>query len=123
VLRSSHVHRRSLLRIVLGRVDVGPRRRVQDEVDLAETRRGWIGHVPLGSRQAARIGKCLEQSGAELAAGSGYDGASRAERIGDCVLQRCLTRSSSHGMPCSSGFAGSYSSVTRYAKRQSVSAS
>ena len=74
-------------------------------------------------RQAARAGKRLEQRGAELPAGAGYDDASRAERIGDDVLQMWRTRSSSHGMPCSSGAAGSYSSVTRYMKRQSVSAS
>jgi hypothetical protein len=28
------------------------------------------------------------------------------------VLHRCATRSSSHGIPCSSGSSGSYSSVT-----------
>ena len=38
--------------------------------------------------------------------------ASRADRIGDRVLQRSTTRGSSHGTPCSSGSAGSYSSVT-----------
>ena len=77
----------------------------------------------LGARQAARAGERLEERRAELAARAGYEDVSRSERIGDVVLHRWRTRASSHGMPCSSGFAASYSSVTRYAKRQSVSAS
>ena len=97
---------------------------VLDEVDLVD---GFpdqdAERVHLRARQAARTRECLDERGAKLAAGSGYDDASRVDRIGDCVLQRWRTRSSSQGMPCSSGFAGSYSSVTRYAKRQSVSAS
>jgi hypothetical protein len=43
--------------------------------------------VPVFARQAASTGECLEQGGAELAAGAGYDDVSRAERIGDVVLQ------------------------------------
>jgi len=123
VLRAADVHRGRALRVGLGAVDVRPRRGVQNEVDRAEPARRRRGDVPARARQAERAGERLEQRGAELAAGAGYDDASRSDRIGDVVLQRCLTRSSSHGTPCSSGFAESYSSVTRYAKRQSVSAS
>ena len=58
----------------------------------------------------------LDERVAELPAGAGYDDAaaalSRLDRIGDLVLQRCLTRQSSHGISCSSGSCGSYSSVT-----------
>src|SRR5262249_11693748 len=49
--------------------------------------------------------------------------ASRGERIGASVLQRCLTRGSAPQIPRSSGCAASFSSVTRYANRASVSAS
>jgi hypothetical protein len=37
---------------------------------------------------------------------------SRADRIGTSVVQRCFTRESAQQTPCSSGSAGSYSSVT-----------
>ena len=51
---------------------------------------------------------------AELPAGARDQdaGVSLAERIGDRVLQSRLTRESSQAIPCSSGSAGSYSSVT-----------
>jgi len=59
---------------------------MQHEVEVAERRRRHR-HVPVGVRQTTRAGKHLEQRGAELAAGAGYDDASRVERIGDDVLQ------------------------------------
>ena len=124
MLRAADVHCGGALRIGLGAVDVGPRRRVQHEVDLAEL--GGGGSVTSQSARvsaATRSGNASSERGPELAAGARYDDVSRAERIGDVVLQRWRTRSSSHGMPCSSGSAASYSSVTRYMKRQSVSAS
>jgi hypothetical protein len=43
--------------------------------------------VPVGARQAERARKGLDERGAELAAGARYDDVSRAERIGDVVLQ------------------------------------
>ena len=112
VLRAADVDGRGALRVGLRPVHVRPGRRVQHEVDGPERRRRQR-HVPLGERERNRAGKRLAEGGAELAAGAGYDDASRAERIGDDVLQRWRTRSSSHGIPRSSGFAGSYSSVTR----------
>jgi hypothetical protein len=122
VLCAADVHGSCTLRIGLGAVDVCPRGGVQDEIELAERGRRHR-HVPVGMRQATRAGERLEQRGAELPARAGYDDASRAERIGDDVLQMCRTRSSFHGMLCSSGAVASYSSVTRYMNRQSVSAS
>jgi len=44
--------------------------------------------VPVCARESARAGKRLDQRRAELARGARYDDASRAERIGDVVLQR-----------------------------------
>ena len=64
----------------------------------------------------ARIGRRedLAERRPELAAGAGYEHAarSRSDRIGDCVLQRCLTRASAQQTPCSSGSSGSNSTVT-----------
>ena len=60
---------------------------------------------PQGEEIVAR-GACDDGAGYEQAA------ASRGDRIGVSVLQRCLTRSSAQQTPRSSGSAGSYSSVT-----------
>src|SRR5690348_8433568 len=120
VLRPADVHGRRLLRLRLRSVDVGPPCGVQNEVGLDG--RGH-GHIPSLARQPEGTGELLQERRAELAAGAGYDDASRAERIGDDVLHRWRTRSSSQGMPCSSGRAASYSSVTRYVKSESASAS
>jgi hypothetical protein len=122
VLRPADVRRGRLLRIPLGPVDVRPRRGVQDEIG-GEPGRRRQSDVPVCPGQPDRTGKLREQGGAELPARAGYDDASRAERIGDDVLQRWRTRTSLQGTWCSSGFAASYSSVTRYANRQSESAS
>ncbi len=72
------------------------------------------GDVELAARARVRIGKDLGERDAELAAGARDQDAawSRSDRIGDLVLQRSTTRGSSQGTPCSSGSAGSYSSVT-----------
>jgi hypothetical protein len=88
VLRAADVHRGGALRIILGSVDVRPRRGVQDEIDVAERRRCRMLDVPLRARQPARAGKRLGQGSAELPAGARYDDVSRADRIGDVVLQR-----------------------------------
>ena len=122
MLGPADVDRRCVLRIRLGTIDVRPGRGMQDEVDVAEIGRR-VRDVPVGPGQPPCSRKRLDERAAELAAGAGYDDVSRADSSGDCVLQSSRTRSSSQGMPCSSGFAASYSSVTRYAKRQSVSAS
>jgi hypothetical protein len=87
VLRAADVRRGGSLRIVLGSVDVRPGCRVQNEIDVAERRGRRMLDVPLGACQSTRAGKRLGESAAELAAGAGYDDASRAERIGDVVLQ------------------------------------
>ena len=75
-------------------------------------RSSWL--VGWTSRNFVRTMLALgRERGAELPARAGYDDASRAERIGDGVLHRWRTRSSSHGTSCSSGRSRSYSSVTR----------
>ena len=88
---------RSLL-VRLSAVHVRERRRVEDEVGLRLDRRA----------------PDLRQRAAELAARARDQDptVSRCERIGDSVLQRCRTRGSFQGTPCSSGSAASYSSVT-----------
>jgi len=86
VLRTADVGLGRVLRVRLRAVDVGPGSRVQDEIDVAQRRRGVLD-VPVFPPQAARIGEGIEQRCAELAAGAGYDDASRAERMGDVVLQ------------------------------------
>src|SRR5204863_7549200 len=105
---------------------IRPRGRVQDEGG-PEVGRRRQGHVPVGVRQRDDevTGKGLLQRPAELAARAGDQDslASRFDRIGDFVLHRSTTRGSSHGHSCSSGSAGSYSSVTWYSIRTSVSAS
>ncbi len=102
--------------VVLGAVDVGPRRRVQHEA------RGGIQwgrgerDVPVLVRQGDEVfgREFLLQRAAELPAGASYEdgGVSRSDRIGDFVLQRSRTRGSSHGRPCSSASVASYSSLT-----------
>ncbi len=111
--RAADVHRGRTLRIVLGAVDVRPGRRVQHEAGL-EPRRRRLGDVPVGARERHDLvgGELLGQRVAELAACARDQDWSRSERIGVSVLHRCLTRGSDHGSPCSSGAAGSYSSVT-----------
>ena len=87
MLSAADVHGRRLLRIRLRRVDVGPRGRVENEVDRRERRRRQRD-VPLRMGQPARAGERLEQRRAELAGGAGYDDVSRSDRIGDVVLQK-----------------------------------
>ncbi len=67
MLRPADVHRGGLLRVVLGAVDIRPRRRVQDERRRAERCRRRQRHVPVGSREPTRVGERLEQRVAELA--------------------------------------------------------
>ncbi len=113
--RATDVDRRRALRIVLGAVDVRPRRRVEKKVGLDRRRRQ--GHVPvgMGERGDAVFRERLLQRASELAARSRDQDASlsRSDRIGDWTLQRWATRGSFQGMPCSSGSAPSYSSLTR----------
>ena len=113
MLHPTDVHRSGLLRLVLGAVDVGPRRGVQDEVGCEPGGAGCVTSQSVRVRPRA-VGKGLEQRVPELPAAPGYEhaAASRGERIGVCVLHRCLTRGSSQQSPCSSGSAGSYSRVT-----------
>src|SRR5919201_692833 len=113
VAGSADVHGLRCGLVVLGAVHVRPRCRVQDELrpEVDRRRRDVEGLA----RPRVRLREDLEPRLAELAAGAGDQDAairSRSDRIGDCVLQRCLTRGSSQGTPCSSGSAGSYSSVT-----------
>jgi len=92
---------------------------VQNEVGLRQTFGVRLANVPVLARQCSRldVGECLDKRAAELPPGPGYDdlaevALSRSDRVGDWVLQTCLTRGSSHGTSCSSGSSGSYSSVT-----------
>ena len=113
---AADVDRSSALRVVLRAVDVRPCSRVQDELGHRVERRRRERHVPRVVREREDVvgREGLLQRAAELAAGAGDQDspASRSERIGDFVLQRSTTRGSFHGNPCSSGSAGSYSSVT-----------
>ena len=114
---AAHVHLGGALRVVLGAVDVRPGRGVEDEVGRACGRGGGEADVPVLPRERAHVVR-REGGGerdAELAARARDQDAaalSRAERIGVPMLHRSLTRGSSQGIPCSSGSAGSYSSVT-----------
>ncbi len=110
--RPADVDGRCVLRMRLCSIDIGPRGRMQDEPDLDRVGRQLDVPVLAGPRK--RAGKLILQRTTELAAGArDQDGLrSRSDRIGDFVLQRPRTRGSSHGTPCSSGSAGSYSSVT-----------
>ena len=87
-----------------------------------------VPHVPLFPRQRLHVvgREGSPERGAELAAcardqdGGGPGGVfgytrsvtQARESVGVLVLHRSLTRGSSQGIPCSSGSAGSYSSVT-----------
>ena len=102
VLRAADVDRRGVLRVASA-----PSTSVHAAAcsTRSTSPSGGGGNV---TSQSARVrprapGNASSERGAELAAGAGYDDASRAERIGDVVLQRWRTRSSSHGTPCSSG--------------------
>jgi len=84
---------------------------VQDEVvPLRQLARD----VQLQAAERVCVGERFGESRPQLPAGAGDQDASvsLADRIGDEVLQRCRTRGSSQETPCSSGSAGSYSSVT-----------
>ena len=88
---------------------------MEDEVEVTRRKveRGGVRNVPVCAGDDVRGRKLLGERGRELAAAAGdQDVLSRAERIGDDVLQRCFTRGSFNGTPCSSGSPGSYSSVT-----------
>ena len=115
VLHPADVDRSRLLRLVLRAVDVRPGGGVQDEIGVQPGRRRQ-GHVPVRARQRPRLGKRFGEGVAELAARARDQDAarwSRSDRIGDRVLHRWATRGSFHATPCSSGLAGSYSSVTK----------
>ncbi len=120
IRRPADVHGSSALGIVLGTVDVGPRGRMEDEVERWQLGRRER-HVPVGVGECQQFvaGERLLQRTAELPAGPRYENAaseqaalSRGERVGVWLLHRCLTRGSAQQSPCSSGSAGSYSSVT-----------
>jgi hypothetical protein len=85
---------------------------MQDQIGpVAELRR--IRDVEGRAVTGVRLRESLGERRSQLPAGARYeDAASLAERIGDVVLQRSRTRGSSQGISCSSGSAGSYSSVT-----------
>ena len=70
--------------------------------------------VELEPAERVGVGEPLRECSSELPVGARDQDAavSRAERIGDEVLQMWRTRGSSQEIPCSSGFAASYSSVT-----------
>ena len=117
MLRAADVDRGGALRVVLGAVHVRPGRGVQHELGHEREGRRRKGHVPAGVVQGEHVlarERLLERV-AELAARAGDQDAaavSRGERIGDRWLHRSTTRGSSQEIPCSSGSAGSYSSVT-----------
>lgn len=103
---------RRFLWMPFGQVDVRPRGGVQNEVGRLELW-GRQLDVPLLPPERERLRELLRERAAELPGRAGdQDPLSRSDRIGDVVLQRSRTRGSSHGMPCSSGSAASYSSVT-----------
>jgi hypothetical protein len=111
--RAADVDGRRILRMLFREIDVRPRGSVQDEVGSLETRRRRELDIPVLACKGDRVRELLGERTTELAARAGdQDPLSRSERIGDGVLQRSRTRGSSQGMPCSSGSAGSYSSVT-----------
>ena len=111
--RAADVDGGGTLGIVLRTVDVGPCCGVQNEIGRLLERGRRKRDVPLGMGQPPRGGKGLSERVTELAARPrDQDAASRSDRIGDFVLQRSTTRGSSQASWCSSGSAGSYSSVT-----------
>ena len=114
---AADVHLCRALGIVLRAVDVRPGRGMQDEIGSCERRGRREPDVPVVTRERLHVVRRerLRERDAELAARAGDQDAtawSRAESVGICVLHRCLTRGSSQAIPCSSGSAGSYSSVT-----------
>ena len=124
VLRAADVDRRRLLRVGLGPVDVGPRGRVQHEVGRAERRRRQR-HVPLGARQPDAHRRRTPRASAAPSwppAPVTTDASRWTGSAMSCSTDAGRARRPT-GSPCSSGSAGSYSSVTRYAKSASVSAS
>ena len=90
---------------------------MEDDVGLCEAvgeRQFDVPVRPLQRDDAVRR-ELLGERPAELPARAGdyvHACRSRSERSGVSVLQRCLTRGSAQQIPCSSGSAGSYSSVT-----------
>src|SRR5205823_343278 len=109
--RTSYVHRLSDVGPTLSPVYVRPSGSVEYEFRrVVERRRCNVEELP---NACISLGKLLTQRLAELAAGArDQETASRSERIGDSVLQRCATRGSFQGNSCSSGSSRSYSSVT-----------
>jgi hypothetical protein len=85
---------------------------VQHEARLEVERA--LRDVELTARERLGLGEDLDERSTELPARARDQGEawSRSDRIGDLVLQSSATRGSSHGTSCSSGSAGSYSSVT-----------
>src|SRR4029077_194252 len=112
---TTDVDRRRVLRIGFGSVDIRPGGCVEDEL---EARQPWWRqrHVPVVAFECDHLvaRESLDERAPELPTGPGYEqaAASRGETIGVVVLHRCATRSSAQHTPCSSGSAGSYSSVT-----------
>ena len=87
------------------------------ELSLRQLRARRLGDVPVGVRQRENVvrGEGLPERVAELAARArdqDSTAASRADRIGVLELHRCATRGSFQAIVCSSGSAGSYSTVT-----------
>ena len=117
--RPGDVDRGCALRVGLGPVDIRPSSRVEDEVDLS-SQQGVAGRrrdVPAVARQRDHVvvRELLRERVAKLATGARDQDAtpaSRADRIGVLELHSEATRGSSHGTVCSSGSAGSYSTVT-----------
>ena len=104
---------RCFLWMTLSQVDVRPGGSVEDEIGCLELEGRRELDVPVVAGEGNRSRKFLRKRAAELAGRAGdQDPLSRSDKIGDVVLQRWRTRGSSHAMPCSSGSAGSYSSVT-----------
>ena len=114
------VHRSRALRIRLGAVDVGPGRRVQNEIEPA------LCQVVVGGQRTShsRTGRARRRRRPRTPAASARPSWPPAPvirtrrrrpartRIGVLELHRCATRGSFQGTVCSSGSAGSYSSVT-----------
>jgi hypothetical protein len=89
VVGSGNIDSRGLIGLGLGTVDVGPGGRVEDEIGpVPELDRS--GDIELGASSRVRLREDFGERTAELAARSRDQDASRsrADRIGDCVLQR-----------------------------------
>ena len=113
--RPGDVRRVRVRPLLLRAVDIGPRGRVEDEVGRPGQRRRLGANVPAASVERDEI-VVRERRGervAELATRTrDQDTASRDERIGLSCSTGARPAESFHGTPCSSGSAGSYSSVT-----------